>query len=159
MANPGSVGIRQAESKKGTRADTQSSSSSSSISTGGVPTGNRAKNSDIWTLDEVPEEGQEGVGDAYDDPRPQPKYDIKFKQAITPEDMFLGMSGKTPASSSCDELVVSIELPDTSMKDVELDVTRETLDLRAPNYRLFIYLPHNVSLSLTHIHSLMIYTH
>ena len=34
------------------------------------------------------------------------RYDIKFQQAVTPEDVFLGMGNKTPSTASCEDLVV-----------------------------------------------------
>ena len=38
------------------------------------------------------------------------RYDIVYKQAVTSEDMFLGMSNKTPATASCENMVVSVNL-------------------------------------------------
>ena len=35
------------------------------------------------------------------------RYDIVYKQAIATEDMFLGMSNRTPSTSSCEDMVVS----------------------------------------------------
>ncbi|KAK3606328.1 hypothetical protein CHS0354_041963 [Potamilus streckersoni] len=77
------------------------------------------KNSkDIWDEEEVPE------GAEYEstyDPRPQPEYDIVYKQAVTTEDIYLQMGNKTPTTASCEEMVVKIKLPDTKLADVELD--------------------------------------
>jgi hypothetical protein len=36
------------------------------------------------------------------------RYDIIYKQAVTSEDMFLGMGNKNPATASCEDMVVSI---------------------------------------------------
>ena len=36
------------------------------------------------------------------------RYDIVYKQAVTSEDMFLRMSNKTPATASCENMVVSM---------------------------------------------------
>lgn len=35
-------------------------------------------------------------------------YDIVYKQAVTSEDIFLGMGNKTPATASCEDMVVSL---------------------------------------------------
>ena len=88
----------------------------------------------------------------YDDPRPQPEYDMVFRQAVGAEDVFLGMGGKNPTTASCEELVVremwfinthrhlftvifpvhqiKIKLPGISINDVDLDVTETFLDCR-----------------------------
>ena len=41
-----------------------------------------------------------------DDPRPQPEYDMVFRQAVSAEDVYLGMGNKNPTTASCEELVV-----------------------------------------------------
>lgn len=57
---------------------------------------------DIWSTDEVSENQQH----EYDDPRPQPQYDILFKQSVGTEDVYLGMGTKNPATASCENMVV-----------------------------------------------------
>ncbi|KAK6172725.1 hypothetical protein SNE40_016328 [Patella caerulea] len=103
---------------------------------------NKSTNSkDIWDEDEIPD------GAEYEstyDPRPQPEYEILYKQAVTPEDMFLQMGNKTNATSSCEDMVVIIKLPDTKMVDVDLDVKPKFLDCRSPKYKLGLHLPHPV---------------
>ncbi|XP_072170974.1 dynein axonemal assembly factor 6-like [Diadema setosum] len=96
---------------------------------------------DIWDVDSVPE-GSE-FEDIYD-PRPEPEYDIIFKQAVTTQDMFLQMGRKTPATSSCEDLVVKIKLPGVKYADVELDVKDKFLDCRTPKHKLGLHLPHPV---------------
>ena len=59
------------------------------------------------------------------------RYDISYKQKVTSEDMFLGMSGKNPSTACCEDMIVKIELPGCNMKDVELDVKQTTLDCRS----------------------------
>lgn len=96
---------------------------------------------DIWDTEEI----QEGAEfESVYDPRPQPEYDIVYKQAVTSEDMFLQMGNKTPATSSCEDMVVNIKLPDTKMPDVTLDVKPKFLDCRTPKYFLGLHLPHPV---------------
>ena len=34
------------------------------------------------------------------------RYEILYKQAVTAEDMFMGLSGRDPSSGSCEDLVV-----------------------------------------------------
>ncbi|XP_063970271.1 dynein axonemal assembly factor 6-like [Lytechinus pictus] len=96
---------------------------------------------DIWDAEAVPE-GSE-FEDIYD-PRPEPEYDIIFKQAVTSEDMFLQMGRKTQATSSCEDLVVKIKLPGVNYAEVELDVKDKFLDCRTPNHKLGLHLPHPV---------------
>ncbi|ELU12164.1 hypothetical protein CAPTEDRAFT_158550 [Capitella teleta] len=107
-------------------------------------TDSEAKNKntkDIWASEDV-NEGQE-FEDIYD-PRPQPEYDIVYKQAISSEDMFLGMNNKTNATSSCEDMIVKIQLADTRGSDVELDVKDKFLSCRTPKFKLGLHLPHPV---------------
>lgn len=97
------------------------------------------KPKDIWDTDEVAEGAEyEDIHDT----RPQPEYDILYKQAISSEEMFLQMGNKTPATSSCEDMVVKITLPNTKIGDVKLDVKKKFLDVRAPRYKLGLHLPH-----------------
>lgn len=42
------------------------------------------------------------------------RYEFRYKQAVESTDMFLGMSGKDESSTSCEDLVVRITLPEVS---------------------------------------------
>ncbi|XP_064637972.1 dynein axonemal assembly factor 6-like [Lineus longissimus] len=100
-----------------------------------------ANKKDIWDTEEV----QEGAEfDDIHDPRPQPEYDIVYKQAVSSEDMFLQMGNKTPMTSSCEDMVVKIQLLDTKGSDIELDVKKTFLDCRTPKFKLGLHLPHPV---------------
>ena len=66
------------------------------------------------------------------DSRKKPEYVLKYKQAISANDAFLGMSGRDPSSMSCEELVITVQLPNTKFKDVKLDVTRKELLVQTP---------------------------
>ena len=57
---------------------------------------------DIWDAEEVP---VSGFG-AESDPRKRPEYEILYKQAVSAEDMFIGLSGRDPSSGSCEDLLV-----------------------------------------------------
>lgn len=124
--NPGSIGPPKKQEKLGGSQ---------------VPNSQQAESSDIWSEEEIPEGGQ---GDDELDPRPAPEYEMIFKQAVTSEDMYLQMSGRNPSSSSCEDLVIKIKLPDTEYSDVNLDVTDTFLDCRTPKYKLGVHLPHPV---------------
>ena len=63
----------------------------------------QAVTKDIWRDDEVAVNQHY----EYDDPRPQPEYDVIFKQSVGTEDVFLGMGTKNPTTASCENLVVS----------------------------------------------------
>uniref|UniRef100_A0A1I8FAU4 Arf-GAP domain-containing protein n=1 Tax=Macrostomum lignano TaxID=282301 RepID=A0A1I8FAU4_9PLAT len=54
--------------------------------------GRRTRN-DIWHPDEI------GEGES------APEYEMHFRQAVSPEDMFLGTGNKTPATASCEQMV------------------------------------------------------
>ncbi|KAK2193095.1 hypothetical protein NP493_17g06054 [Ridgeia piscesae] len=109
---------------------------------GGKSEAHQKKNEkDIWEAQEV------NPGAEYDDvydPRPQPEYEILYKQSVTTEDMFLQMGNKTPSTASCEDMVVKIQLPDTVGSDVKLDVKDTFLDCRTPKFKLGLHLPHTV---------------
>ncbi|KAK6628523.1 hypothetical protein RUM43_002338 [Polyplax serrata] len=101
---------------------------------------------DIWDESEVPEGV---VHDETEDPREKPEYEIKYKQGVTAEDMFLQMGQKTPATASCEDLVVEIKLPRESRETVDLHVSKQVLELRSRLYRLSLPLPHPVDSNST----------
>ncbi|KAL5012124.1 hypothetical protein ScPMuIL_010675 [Solemya velum] len=102
----------------------------------------------VKNMKEIWDEAEVAEGSEFDsvyDPRPQPEYDIIYKQTVTPEDMFLQMGNKNPATASCEDMVVKVELPGTSsMSDVQLDVKPKFLDCRTPAFKLGLHLPHPV---------------
>eukprot|EP01147_Barroeca_monosierra_P001880 gene1880-4975_t len=104
-------------------------------------TRNHQSSKDIWDEKEVETEEHTTT---QEDGRPEPKYTIRFKQAVRPEDMYLGMSGKSPSSNSCEELVVEIDLPKTEISTIDLQVRAESLYVATPDYRLELTLPQPV---------------
>lgn len=80
------------------------------------------------------------------DTRKQPDFKITYKQAVTTEDMYLQMGLKTPATSSCEEMIVDIFLPDetVTIDQMELNVQAEMVHLQTPVYRLKLSLPHKI---------------
>jgi len=123
--NPGSIGPARQPNKAGKKAAVTLAEA-------------EAKAKDIWDAEEIKAEDH----GAADDPRPQPEYDTMFKQVVSSEDMYLGMSGRDPSSHWCEDMVVKINLPDHKMADCELDVTDTYLDLRTPSHRLGLSLPY-----------------
>ncbi|XP_063973030.1 dynein axonemal assembly factor 6 [Diachasmimorpha longicaudata] len=95
---------------------------------------------DIWHPSEVPPAQATEVSD----PRVQPEYEIKFKQAITTEDVFLGMGFKTPGSASCEWLAISIKMPGEMKEKIDLSVESDSVNIRSSKYRLHLPTPHLV---------------
>eukprot|EP00512_Aurantiochytrium_limacinum_P005635 CAMPEP_0171522438 /NCGR_PEP_ID=MMETSP0959-20130129/7752_1 /TAXON_ID=87120 /ORGANISM="Aurantiochytrium limacinum, Strain ATCCMYA-1381" /LENGTH=193 /DNA_ID=CAMNT_0012062579 /DNA_START=51 /DNA_END=632 /DNA_ORIENTATION=- len=100
-------------------------------------------NDDIWTEGEVDTPHMAALK-ATDDGRPQPDYDIVFKQRVGSENVYFGMGDVDPSSNSCSEIVIKIKLPNQQMKDLDLDVQRQSLVLSSPDFRLATYLPYPV---------------
>ncbi|KAF6255467.1 hypothetical protein COO60DRAFT_1641476 [Scenedesmus sp. NREL 46B-D3] len=67
----------------------------------------RDKN-DIWTAEEAE---CSGYDEDANDGRLVPEFELRYKQAVTTSDNFLGMSGKDPSSCCCEELLVVLQLP------------------------------------------------
>ncbi|XP_069698702.1 dynein axonemal assembly factor 6 [Periplaneta americana] len=95
----------------------------------------------IWDESEVPEDS---VVDDSSDPREKPEFELSYRQAVTPEDVFLQLGAKTPGTASCEDLVVRVSLPGEARDQVHLAVKRRHLDVRSPRYRLALALPHPV---------------
>jgi hypothetical protein len=114
-----------------------------------VPT---TKSSGIWDEDEVLsrlEAAQEA-----DDGRARPPYEILLGQHVGTEDVYLGMSDKSPSSlyvfpsvlvgcdarsipcpirgRHCETIVVRVSLAGEAIKDIDLDVTATKLCVQSP---------------------------
>jgi len=96
------------------------------------------KNSDIWSEEDFKEQNIK------EDDRPKPKYDIIYKQTVNTGDVYLGMSGKSNSSLSCDHLLVKIWLPNTNLKEIGLEVKEQSIHVQTPNYLLNHILPYKV---------------
>lgn len=96
---------------------------------------------DIWT-DEDLQQGAVIIDD--NDGRQIAEYDILYRQKVSAEDMFLGLSDVDPSSDHCQEITVKIQVPGTTMRNISLDVTDERLLMQAPKHKLNIALPYAV---------------
>ncbi|KAG7208826.1 hypothetical protein KM043_015014 [Ampulex compressa] len=100
----------------------------------------KAEGDDIWHPSEaIARQNTESC-----DPRAVPEYEMKYKQSVTAEDVFLGIGFKTPSSASCEWLSVLVKLPQETREEVELSVESEAIDVRSPRYRLHLPTPHPV---------------
>ncbi|ALC44615.1 CG5048 [Drosophila busckii] len=97
------------------------------------------------TLEEWHEQQQREDADALDQ-RKCPEYTMTYRQAVGTEDVFLQMGQRTGASSSCEDLVLEICLPDEQMSADKMNLTlnERDLDLGTALYRLKMPLPHPV---------------
>ncbi|XP_033323179.2 dynein axonemal assembly factor 6 [Megalopta genalis] len=100
----------------------------------------KGKTDDIWHPSEVDAIQNSEIHD----PREVPEYEMKFKQAVTPEDVFLGIGFKTPGTASCEWLSVFVKMPQESRDKVDLAVLSDAIDVRSPRYRLHLATPHPV---------------
>lgn len=89
---------------------------------------------EIWAENEVHDAGDI---DDIDDGRPQPEFDIVFKQKVSPEDMFLGVDPlRHPGISMSDDLVLKVTLPNTKLAEIDLDVRPTFVRVLAPKWKL-----------------------
>ncbi|EFN80525.1 protein PIH1D3 [Harpegnathos saltator] len=100
----------------------------------------RGADDDIWH----PSEAIDTQSSQDYDLRTVPEYEMKFKQAVTAEDIYLGMGFKTPGTASCEWLSVLVKLPRETREKVELSVESEAIDVRSSRYRLHLPTPHPV---------------
>ncbi|XP_049623580.1 dynein axonemal assembly factor 6 [Suncus etruscus] len=95
----------------------------------------------IWNTEEIPEKAE--FDDQWDG-RELPEYEFVFKQQVGTEDLFLGFTRKDSSTACCENLVVKIKLPNTNPSDIEIDIQEMYLDLRTPNKKVLVPLPHPV---------------
>jgi len=81
------------------------------------------------------------------DTRKHPEYKITYKQAVTTQDVYLQMGLKTPATSSCEDMIVEVKIPDeiVGIDQMDLTVEEDKIELKTPIYRLKLMLPHKVN--------------
>ncbi|XP_018329795.1 uncharacterized protein LOC108740098 [Agrilus planipennis] len=79
-----------------------------------------------------------------DDWKKTPQWDISYRQSVTPSDVFLQMGGKTPSTISCEDMIISVYLPEEKYHNIDLKVEKEILNLTSPRFKLSIPLPHPV---------------
>lgn len=60
------------------------------------------------------------------------RFEIRYKQRVGAEDVFLGMSDKTPASSDCTHLVVKVHFPGATLAELDLKVTKNRIKAESP---------------------------
>jgi hypothetical protein len=95
----------------------------------------------IWNDDEIPEEDELMISN---DSRPTPKYEFVYKQSVGTEDTYFGLGDKTPASSDCTHLLVKVHFPNCTLRDLDLDVTKNRIKVESKTHKLFTYLPVDV---------------
>ena len=96
----------------------------------------------IWDASEAPIEDALLCGK--DDDREVPRYEFSYKQAVGTQDTFLNMNDITPASTDCSHLIIKVHFPGCTMKELDLDVTKNRIRAESKSFKLFTYLPVNV---------------
>jgi hypothetical protein len=96
------------------------------------------KDTEIWKDEDFKEHNIK------EDGRPKPQFDVLYKQKVGSEDVYLGMSGKSNSSLACDYLLVKIWLPNTTLKEIGLEVKEQSIHVQTPNYLLNHILPYQV---------------
>eukprot|EP00389_Voromonas_pontica_P013863 GDKH01021442.1.p1 GENE.GDKH01021442.1~~GDKH01021442.1.p1 ORF type:complete len:213 (+),score=24.81 GDKH01021442.1:124-762(+) len=76
------------------------------------------------------------------DDRLQPEYEILSRQKVSAEDVFFGLSDVSPGSDHCSEYLVKVWLPETNLKDITLDVTKERMIVQTVRFKLNLRFPY-----------------
>lgn len=89
------------------------------------------------TLDEW-EQREKYLNSDENELRKTPEYRIIYKQAVSPEDLYLQIGLKTSSTASCEQMCLEIQLPDETVgiEHMKLDVSPNEIDLKTPVYRL-----------------------
>ena len=76
-----------------------------------------------------------------------PEYEMIYKQRVNTEDVFLQIGNKSPATFSCEDLVVRVNLrgdQTASASQMQLDIEERAIKLQTRKYKLHLPLPHPV---------------
>ncbi|XP_018576801.1 protein PIH1D3 [Anoplophora glabripennis] len=73
-----------------------------------------------------------------------PVWDVKYKQQVTAEDVFLQMGFKSPTTASCEDMIITIHLPEEKHQNIDLKIVKDRLTLISPRFYLDLPLPHPV---------------
>uniref|UniRef100_A0A182PDE9 PIH1_CS domain-containing protein n=1 Tax=Anopheles epiroticus TaxID=199890 RepID=A0A182PDE9_9DIPT len=83
------------------------------------------------------------------DSREQPEYRISYRQTVATEDIYLQMNCKTPATASCENMIVEVLLTgeddSVGIHQIELEVQQQRVTVGSPKYRLELTLPHRIN--------------
>ncbi|XP_058449337.1 dynein axonemal assembly factor 6 [Malaya genurostris] len=92
------------------------------------------------------EQLQEQECDTFLESRSRPEYKITYKQTVGTEDLYLHMSGKTPSTASCENMLIDIFLIDETVGIHQMDLSfkEQRLVLKTLKYFLDLQLPHKV---------------
>lgn len=85
---------------------------------------------EIWSENDFKEDNMK------EDGRPKPKYEILYRQKVSTEDIYLGLSEKDISSNSCDQLLMKVFLPEHNLKEIGLEVKEQSIHLTTPQYLL-----------------------
>lgn len=112
------------------------------INTRNITTNASKTDNIIWDTEELlnkKDNNDDRKGD-----REEPIFEIMHRQKIGAEDVYLGLSGMDPSSNKCQEIIMKIQLPNTNIKEVSLDLKQNKIILETPKYFLDHYLPYNI---------------
>lgn len=101
------------------------------------------------TIEEYELQQEKEFSQALLDGRTEAAYEIIYRQAVTPEDIYLQMGAKSPATASCEDMILSIHLPGEVFTALELDVTNTEVNLSGFSHKLFLQLPHPIDPDLS----------
>lgn len=123
---------------------------STAISSGAAPAAARQRDPKaIWDEGEVPDEEDVEEDELASDPRARAEFDVLYQQGMGSEDVFMGLSDRSPATEDCDAITVRVkvrscdgyeigrervlimlvraspQLPGATTSEVDLDVRRQ----------------------------------
>jgi len=139
VLNPGTIAGKDKKEVAKPYAKIQTTVNERNTSGGAKPPATKAP-TDIWSADEV----KDVIIDKREN-RLTPEFDIMFRQKVGAQDVYLGMSDIDPSSNKCQELLMKIKLPNTTFKDVALDVTEQAVCVQSSKYFLYHILPYPVN--------------
>lgn len=76
-------------------------------------------------------------------------FESLYRQRVGTEDVFLGINGSDPSSNCCQEITYKIELPNTVLKDIQIDLNDKQMVVQTKDYYLCQYFQYKTDLKGT----------
>ncbi|KAJ8939246.1 hypothetical protein NQ318_015204 [Aromia moschata] len=73
-----------------------------------------------------------------------PSWNVSYRQQVTASDVFLQMGFKNPTTASCEDMIITIHLPEEKYKNMDLKIEKDKLNLVTPRFYLDLPLPQPV---------------
>lgn len=104
-----------------------------------------SSNDEPKTLEEFDERESLLTAETFEN-RKVPEHRIVYKQSVATEDIYLRLGNRTPATASCEQMCIEIDLPEETVgiDKMSVSIIRSSIDVQTPIYHLNLPLIHPI---------------